>query len=188
MNRLPLVSPVDRVLFLKAQGYIRGLPAEILSALALYTEERFYPAGSTIRPGGSVVEQIYFLGEGRVEIVDEKSSSQRTVSVDAPGIVGLPHYFAGVPRAPTVRASSDTVLLALDADDLDQILEDHFALLLQFARRSALEALTTLRGLGARRPPEDGFEDGSPHETPVSLDVVHRLALARRPRRAKGYS
>ena len=150
MQRLPLVSPLDRVLFLRAQDYIRGQPPELLSALAMYTDERAYAAGALIRPEGQPVERILFLAEGRIETHQQEGAGMVRRAVEAPGVVGLPHHFAGATSAPGVRALDDTLCLELDAGDLDQILEDHFSLLLQFAERSGTEILLAQQLLGEK--------------------------------------
>lgn len=184
MPRLPLVSPLERVLFLKAQPYLEGLPSNILAALASYTHENFYPAGREIRAAGAPIKQILFLGEGAVEISgsapDEGPSFVPERRIDSPGAIGLADHFAGTPRPPAVRAVEGTLGIEISTTDLDQILEDHFPLLLQVARTSALQTLMTFEALTDAREPEAGFESGEQRETPVQIDLVQRLARARR--------
>jgi len=179
MARLPLVSPLDRILFLKAQPYLENQPPGLLTALASYTQERMYPAGSTIRKADQPVSRILFLGRGRVEIGEDPATGLRGNLIDAPGIVGLAHHFAGIDRTPPVEAASDTLCLEISTTDLDQILEDHFSLLLEFARRNAEQAHASHLQLGAARPPEEGFAQHAQRDTPIQLDLVQRLAQAR---------
>lgn len=201
MARLPLVSPLDRILFLKAQPYLETQPFEVVTALASYTEERFYRAGSMIRSRGERVREVLFLAEGEVEIRFGPGFPMRRVT--APGVVGLSHYFAAhsptlaragsgsatdaahpseaaIEVAPAVRARADTLCLAIGADDLEQLLEDHFTLMLQFAYRTGEEAHRNRIALGPDRPPEPGFEAAERDRTPVDLDLVQRLARVRR--------
>lgn len=175
--RLPLVSPLDRILFLKAQPYLRGQPPDVLTVLGSYTQEQTYRSRGLIRPGGQPVERICFLGEGRVELTMDDGG---TKVVEAPGVIGLAHHFAGTKSAPEVRALEPTLCLELAVGDLDQILEDHFTLLHQFARRGGEEAVKALRALRHARPEERGFDEEDLDETPARLDLVHRLARARR--------
>ena len=180
MARLPLVSPLDRILFLKTQPYLLGQSPDVLTVLASYTEERFCSRGASLRSGATRVDEVLFLVEGSVEIDEVSNPSEPSREVAAPGVIGLPHHFAGIERPPDVRALEDTLCLALDVGDLDQILEDHFSLLLSFAYRSGAESLRVLQQLGPNRPNEPGFRDEQRRETPARLDLVQRLARARR--------
>lgn len=181
MARLPLISPLDRILFLKAQPYLAGQPPEVLTALASYTEERFHDSGDVVREGDRPVGEIFFLAEGalqtEVAVDGHRIGTRRIV---APGVVGIPHLAAEVCDAPAVVAEGETLLLALDANELDQIFDDHPSLLLNFILRTSEQALAAQRALGARRPDEPGFAAEDQFGTPVELDLVHRLARARR--------
>lgn len=180
MARLPLVSPLDRILFLKAQPYLVGQAPEVLTALASYSEERFFARGSVVRSGAEWVEEVLFLVEGRLQVDEVSETWEPPREVSAPGVIGLPHHFAGIHRPPDVRALDDTLCLAIGVGDLDQILEDHFTLSLCFATRTGQEAIRALRMLGRDRPDEPGFPSGLARETPAQLDIVQRLAYARR--------
>jgi CRP-like cAMP-binding protein len=180
MKRLPLVSPLDRALFLKAQPYLDGLTSNVLAALASYTEERFYPAGEPIRRAGSLIDQVIFLASGRVYVEGPPEILSHGMRIEAPGAVGCAHHFAGSKLTPSVHALDDTLCLEIAVEDLAQILEDHFPLLLQMARTSCEQAVMSTIALGDARPPEAGFEDVDQLETPVQLDLVHRLARAKR--------
>ncbi len=179
MARLPLVSPLDRALFLKAQPYLDGLSPNVLAALASYSEERFYAAGALIRAQDTPIERILFLGSGEVEIIRPNERDSVGLRIQAPGCVGLAHHFASVAQPPAVYAVSDTLCLEIATIDFDQILEDHFALLLEIGRTSCEHAIANFKELRESRPPEAGFEVKDRHETPVRLDLVHRLARAR---------
>jgi signal-transduction protein with cAMP-binding, CBS, and nucleotidyltransferase domain len=119
MARLPLVSPVERALFLKAQPYLEGLSSSVLAVLASYTEERFYPAGAVIREAFSPVERVVFLGSGAVEVAGPSDLPPQAVRIEAPGAIGLAHHFAGAESPPRIRAVVDTLSLELPTVDLD---------------------------------------------------------------------
>jgi CRP-like cAMP-binding protein len=180
MPRLPLVSPLDRALFLKAQPYLEGLSASVLATLASYTEEQFYPAGALIRAADSPIERIHFLGSGEIEITRPGEVDSEGVRIEAPGAVGLAHHFSRVTTSPAIHAVIDTLCLEIATIDLDQILEDHFSLLLEIARTSCEHAIANFKELAEKRPEEAGFEIIDHRETPVQLDLVHRLARAKR--------
>lgn len=175
MARLPLVSPLDRILFLKAQPYLIGQTPEVLTALASYTEDRYHAAGSVVRPASKGLEEILFLAEGAVDIV-----GQRLRRIEAPGVIGIPHAATRASDVPEIRSVEDTLLLAIATDDLDQILDDHSALLMNFSLRTAEQVLAVERALDADRPGISGFAPEDDIGTPIELDLVHRLARARR--------
>ena len=175
MAHLPLVSPLDRILFLKAQPYLRGQRPAVLTALASYTEERYVAAGAVVRPASKRLEEILFLAEGAVQI-----AGRERVRIEAPGVIGIPHAAANSSPVPEIRSLEDTLLLAIALADMDQIQEEHSALLMNFALRTAEEALAAERRLGERRPSLAGFDREEAFGTPVELDLVHRLARVRR--------
>lgn len=181
MARLPLVSPVERALFLRAQPYLSRLTSPVLTALASYTEERVYRPGAQIRVEGQRVERILFLGSGVVEIGGPPHVASRPMQIEAPGAVGLAHHFAGRAAAPLVRATAESLCLEISVRDLDQILEDHFPMVHQVAITSCEQAVISIKALGRHRPDEEGFagKEGC-QETPASLDLVQRLAWAKR--------
>ena len=175
MARLPLVSPLDRILYLKAQPYLVGQTPEVLTALASYTEDRYHDAGSVIRPASKRLDEILFLAEGTVEIFE---ASRRRI--EAPGVIGIPHAATRSTDVPEIRSVDDTLLLAIATEDMDQIFDDHAALLMMFARRTAEQCLGVERALGDPRPIVPGFAPEDDVGTPIELDLVHRLARARR--------
>jgi CRP-like cAMP-binding protein len=176
MSRLPLVSPLDRALFLKAQAYLEGISSNVLAALASYTEERFYAAGTLIRAEGEKLDRLIFLGEGGVEVFGMRGLDGPSRLIEAPGAIGLAHHFSGSMHAPVLRAATDALCLELRVDDLDQILEDHFSLLLQMSRTSCYQAVFGIQNLKAKRPPLAAFEQAAVGQTPIQLDPVARLA------------
>ncbi|MCR9093138.1 MAG: cyclic nucleotide-binding domain-containing protein [bacterium] len=175
MARLPLVSPLDRILFLKAQPYLVGQTPGVLTALASYTEDRFHAAGTVVRPASKRFDEILFLAEGAVEILE--ASARR---IEAPGVIGIPHAATGATEAPEIHAAEDTLLLAIATADMDQILDDHSALLMNFSLRTAEQFLHVERSLGDQRPEIPAFSEEDGAGTPIELDLVHRLARARR--------
>jgi CRP-like cAMP-binding protein len=180
MARLPLVSPLDRALFLKAQPYFEGLAPNLLALLASHGEEEFFPAGSWIRRAGEAIDRVHFFGAGRLAVDHAFEGRRGTVEIEAPGAIGLSDHFAGTPVPPAVRAVVDTFCLSLATADFDQILEDHFALVHVIARASCDSAVASFKSQAAARSDESGFEEADEIDTPATLDLVQRLARARR--------
>lgn len=186
MARLPLVSPLDRALFLKAQPYFEGLPPNLLALLASLGEEEFFPAGARIRRAGDPIDRVLFFGAGRLAVDHVFSDRPASVEIEAPGAIGLADHLAGTTVPPAARAVVDTFCISLTTDDLDQILEDHFALVHTIARASCDSAVATRKAQAAARTDEPGFDAEDALETPATLDLVQRLARARRAPFLKG--
>lgn len=180
MSRLPLASPLDRALFLKAQPYFEGLPPNLLALLASHGEPIFFPAGSVARPAYRPIETVLFFGSGALALELPHAKGRTRFEIAPPGAVGLADHFAQSPAPPAVRAIADTPCLSFSTADLDQILEDHFALVHQFARASGDTIVGTRQALADVREDERGFDAADLIETPTRLDLVQRLARARR--------
>jgi len=175
MSRLPLLSPLDRALFLKGQHYFETLPPRLLTALASYTTEVLYKKGSLVRAHSSSVDEFLFLANGAMQVGEGKVARR----ISAPAGIGLHHYFAQGGEVPAVYALEDTLCLQIDIDAFLQIAEDYPALLLQLARTGCRDTLDAFQKLGAQRPPEPGFEQSSA-SVPAQLDLVQRVAQARK--------
>ncbi len=180
MARLPLVSPLDRALFLKAQPYFEGLPPNLLALLASHSEEMFFPAGATVRRAGAAIDTVHFFGSGALAVEHTIDGRTASFEVTAPGAIGLADHFAQTPAPPAIRARYDTHCLTLSTVDLDQILEDHFPLMHQFARASCDAVVDARKALAEFRMDEPGFGASDLIDTPATLDLVQRLARARR--------
>jgi CRP-like cAMP-binding protein len=165
---------------LKAQPNLEGLPSEVLAVLASYSNEASYPAGAWIRRAGESIGEVFFIGKGVVEVGGPGDSEWGRRQVSGPGGVGLAHHFARLGEPPSIRAIDETVGLEIDVSDFDQIIEDHFPLLFEMSRTTALHVVEATRELGSDRIPEPGFPLDHMVETPIELDLVQRLSRARR--------
>lgn len=181
MARLPLVSPLDRALFLKAQPYLDGLPPNLLALLASHTEEVFFAKGERVRRHGDPIDTIHFFGTGAFEILPELGEGRiGRFELTAPGVIGLVDHLAQTTRPPAVRAAVDTLCLAIGTDELDQILEDHFPLVHQIARANSDTIVRARMAERDERRDEPGFAQPELVDAPAELDLVQRLARARR--------
>ncbi len=176
MARLPLVSPLDRALFLKAQPYLEGLASTALAALAKYTEESFFDRHQPVYARGAPPDKIYFLASGGVRI---QYATGRPFDIFSPGGIGLVEYLAQSEEPPAAWALEETLALSLDADSFMQILEDDFVLYMSIASSLARSSMEALCGWSSKRPAERGFSEDRLKETVATLDLVHRLAQAR---------
>jgi len=176
MARLPLVSPLDRALFLKAQPYLEGLPPRAIAALGQYTEERSFGRGEVVYEAGQATDHIHFLSSGRMRT---QYPAAEPFDVAAPGGIGLVECLAESEAPPRVWAVEETFALSLGAGELVQLMEDDFLLYETLARSLARVGLDELRTQPPSRRAEPGFPPGPADASSGSLDLVHRIARAR---------
>ncbi|MFP5347628.1 MAG: putative nucleotidyltransferase substrate binding domain-containing protein [Actinomycetes bacterium] len=97
--------------FLKEQAPFDGLAAPDLEALARHIEVEYIPAGTeVISAGESVLDHLYLIRKGAVDVVDRG----RVVDQLGPGdVVGHISMLSGLPPPLTVRTSEDTLFYRL---------------------------------------------------------------------------
>ncbi len=176
MPELPLVSPLDRVLFLRAHPYFRRLDAPLLAVLASHTVERHFRHGEVLIPEGEPNRFFYILGEGRVRTTE---TGRAFFDVSAPGGVGMLHTIARRSRETGAIALSDGLALEIEIESYLQIVEDHFPMVLLHANVTSRLAAEAERAIGlcpgcSERPRV------AVSEVVESLDLVECLARVRR--------
>ncbi len=171
-----LVSPVERLLYLKSLPTLAGLPAAELASLADRAVERFFSRGAVILREGRPVTAIYLVVEGAL-VVHRRGQFVARVGPGA-GVGGL-GLFARDPEGAQVSAEEDTLTLELDSDTLLEVLEDRFPVLLHMVRDLARQVVDLITRL--RLDPATG---SPPFELPVDpsqeLDLVQRIFFLRK--------
>jgi len=175
LDREPLVGTVGRLLALKRNPTLSGLPAGLLSVVAEYARDRLFPKGSVLLREGEPVESVFFVVAGRVHM----TLRGRTLGDAGPGAgVGGFGFFARDPEGLGAVAETDVVALELDADRLLEIFEDNFPVLLHILRETCRELVRAARRvpgeLAAKMPTVKGPADPLPE-----LDLVERIFLLR---------
>ncbi len=179
MRNLPLVSPIDRALFLKAQPYLAGISPQMIAVLAAHSEEREFGPQETVFAAGVPPDTIFFLSTGGVRIEYDDTRSKAAIEVEAPGGVGLMEYLVCSEHPPAVRATTQTQALAVDPRIFMQLVEEDFRLYQSIARTLGRAVLDARNALGPRRLPERGYGEQPPGPLPESLDLVQKLVRAR---------
>jgi CRP-like cAMP-binding protein len=171
-----LVSPVERLLYLKSLPTLSGLPAAELASLADRAVERFFSKGAVLLREGRAVNAIYLVVEGALAV----RRRGRFVTRVGPGAgVGGLGLFARDPEGAQVLAEEDTLTLELDTDTLLEVLEDRFPVLLHVLRDIARQVVDLIIRL--RLDPTAG---APPFQLPVDpageLDLVERIFFLRK--------
>jgi CRP-like cAMP-binding protein len=165
----------ERLLALRSFSLLAPLPASDLALVARLSRERDFGAGQTVVTEGEPVQTVHLLISGRAAV------SRAGVPVETIGAfdtLGLLPIAAELPHLVTAVALEPIVTLEIDADLVDEVLEDDFALFVRVLRLAAASARgpSVLRGDGRDpSPPADAFPD----ELFGPLDAARRLLVLR---------
>lgn len=180
LRSLPLVSPLHRALFLKAQPYLAGLPPKVIAVLAEHSEECDFHAREVVYEEGAPPQTLFFLSTGSIRIQYGEPGAGAPIDIDAPGGVGLMEHLARSERPPAAWALEETQTLAVDLEVFMQLVEEDFILYQTIARTLSRAVLAARGALAAQRLCERGYPKAVEDAVaPESLDLVHKLVLVR---------
>lgn len=176
MSELPLVSPLDRVLFLRSRPDFVDLDPTVLVAIANHTEERSYREGEEIFAESDLHRHVHFLVEGTVRTT---VGGEVSYDVSAPGGVGLMRELARSPEPGGAIALTEVVSLRIEIENFFQVMEDHFHLVLGLMR-SFTALISSAEEQLEIAPGGVVCVDCSEPDSDESLDLVQKLSRARR--------
>ncbi len=176
-DRVRLIGPLERALFLKSVDLLGSLDPAELAVFADHARERTFAAGETIFSPDVPIESFHAIVEGSVRATGhEHRDGETLLPRDTPGFVGL---VAGIPNGLGAVALEDVTTLEFGEDALFDILEDNFPVLLSFLRYFARLVLDVRRRIpaGTYLAPLEEIVDVRGDD----LDFVERMAIVRRP-------
>ena len=113
----------DAVAMLASAPLLTALSPELIERLAAEAETVKLSAGEYLMRVGEPADAIYFVRNGRLEVL--KGGEEHVVDVISRGAaVGELGTLSGAPRSADVRAARDSELLSISRDDLDAILTE----------------------------------------------------------------
>lgn len=174
-SKVRMISPVERALFLRTLDPLGSFSPAELATVSQQARERFFRKGTRIFRRGEPVGSLHIVVEGRVRVEGSEYGE---------GVVGPEESLGGLsllsrwPEGLDAVAETDTLTLEIEADDMSDLLEDHFSVLHQTIRDigSRMLSLRKQTREGAYLAPAEGLE-AAPHE---SLDLIERLLYLRR--------
>jgi CRP-like cAMP-binding protein len=165
---------VQRIHALRSLWGNAALSTSTLAAVAAHTTAVRIPAGAVLGRDGEAVRVTYAMIEGEVR----GSRDGRSIGTFGPrSVVGMIPVLARDPRGFDYVATRDSTALALAADDLLEMIEDHFELMYAALRALAADAIALRLGL-----PDAGFSGKlrPSIECPARpLDLIERLLYLR---------
>src|SRR5436190_7435101 len=146
------VGPIETLRAMRVSFGQEGASAPALAAFAQLATALHVPAGVHLTRESEPFGTVYFVIKGKLRV----SRAGTTIGVVAePSALGALAAMAGDTRGVDSVAVSDAVVLAVRAEDVLEILEDHFDMMQSALRRSASEAIKIRRAL----TPHAGFSN-----------------------------
>lgn len=174
------VGRVERLVALRAFPGAAHLSSAELVALSSIAEPLRFGKGARLIRADEQTAALFLCVEGRLRVRRDGVAGDETL--EAGGIVGEAHALARDARGLECQADTDAVVLRIGIEDLEDVFEDHPAVLAltarELARRAVGEGLATLSP-PARRRALDG--ERSPSQPPLDgpLDLVERILFLR---------
>ncbi|MGA9277694.1 cyclic nucleotide-binding domain-containing protein, partial [Ilumatobacter sp.] len=129
------VIPAVTIALVRSVDIFRALPVTALEGVAQIASEVVVPAGDTIVVQGERGDRYYVIAEGLVEVLEDDVRVNTMGRGDGFGEIALLHE---IPRTATVRALSETWLIAIEREPFLVALTGH-APTLASARQVAAE-------------------------------------------------
>ncbi|MGW2587918.1 patatin-like phospholipase family protein [Streptomyces virginiae] len=131
--------------------FLRNLPSEELEAISGRLKAEHYLAGDLVFSEGEPADRMYLIASGQVEVVS--GENQRTLAALGQGsFVGELSLLLHEPRSASLRASSDTLLLALHQADLEDLLGQYPAIGIEISRELGRRLIARGRQLAPASP------------------------------------
>jgi len=109
--------------FLRKIPLFAGLSDEDLHQMCQSIEEVHLPAGEMLFSEGSSGQKAYVIQEGTLEVLKASSGRDVLLAVRGPGeVIGEIALLESSPRMAGVRARTDSILYAIQKEDLDRLL------------------------------------------------------------------
>lgn len=119
--------------FLRKVPLFSDLSEEDFALLGEMVEEKKISAGEILFTEGSPGHEAYVIKEGELEVLKKSADRELLIAVRGPGeVIGEMAMLEEAPRMATVKARTDSILLAIEKEELNELME---------RSRSALNAL-----------------------------------------------
>ena len=137
-NTAGAIDVWQRMFFLRSSVIGQDLPASRLKLLAEISKSITAPAGTVVVHEGRLGNHFYLVCSGSLELSFQGKTIDQLGHGDSFGALAL---LAGQRRPMTVRATSDSELIAISRIDFLDLIETHPALVRSFARSIANQVL-----------------------------------------------
>ena len=126
------LARIEIVVFLQGVDLFSHCKAEEILRIAAIASERSVAAGETIYQANAASDALYCVVRGEVELASANGESRRVRPLEA---FGVEEILSGRMREATARASTDGLLVAIDADDFFDLLANNVDIVKALFRR-----------------------------------------------------
>ena len=174
-DKLRMVSPMERALYLRSLPSLRGLTPEALSLLARNARERSFRKGSALAGPGEKVGSFHLVVEGRVRAEGGEHGGE---VLGPREVIGYHSMLALGEEEFSAVAEADTTTLEIDFEDLKDMFEDQFLVLHHEFRAVTGRMLRLRRDIpdGTYLAPAEGILEPPGHR----LDLMERVLFLTR--------
>ncbi|MFZ6031338.1 MAG: HEAT repeat domain-containing protein [Chloroflexota bacterium] len=116
----PMLSTVEKVIFLKTVSSFAAMPDDALADVALLLDEQEAIAGERIIEKGEAGDSMYIVVDGRVRVHNDHVTLNYLGAGDVFGELAV---LASEPRSASVTAEEDALLLRLEQYELYELME-----------------------------------------------------------------
>ncbi|MGE0326962.1 MAG: Crp/Fnr family transcriptional regulator [Polyangiaceae bacterium] len=167
---------VERIIALRRfPGFVNLRPSEI-AAIAAFTQEQLFPAGTALTKPGRPVQSIFFIVEGQVNYYEDGEFVRQWGPHD---VIGGMAAMTQDPAGQHFVAADDVIVFEVAYEDMLDVFEDHFGILVAVLGGMSRGMLQARRELGL----DGGYEPPVRPETPPHslprLTLVEKILFLR---------
>ncbi|MEZ4373504.1 MAG: cyclic nucleotide-binding domain-containing protein [Polyangiaceae bacterium] len=167
---------VERIIALRRfPGFVNLRPSEI-AAIAAFTQEQLFPSGTALTKPGRPVQSIFFIVEGQVNYYEDGEFVRQWGPHD---VIGGMAAMTQDPAGQHFVAADDVIVFEVAYEDMLDVFEDHFGILVAVLggmSRGMLQARRELGLDGGYEPPVN--PETPPHSLP-RLTLVEKILFLR---------
>ncbi|MFK7985220.1 MAG: cyclic nucleotide-binding domain-containing protein [Sandaracinaceae bacterium] len=163
----PMIGKVERFVALRSFGGWDGLPTKEIALIASLTRPRRFKRGDTVFVEGEPVDSVYMVISGNLSL--RRKGRELGRYGPRSGVGGLAG-FARDPDGYDCVALEDTLTLEVDIEDIEEVLEERFHILLTMLRgmaRQSIQVRQTIPSAGFTHSPDAGTECPAHRLNPV---------------------
>ncbi|MGM0576538.1 MAG: cyclic nucleotide-binding domain-containing protein [Myxococcota bacterium] len=147
-----MLSTVARLMLLKSVETFRRVPDRELADVAILAREESTQPGEPVLEQGETCSTMYVVVSGEVRV---HAGGRNITTLGPRAVFGELSVLAPAPRAASVTATEETLLLALDHESLYEVMSDHVSV-----ARGIIEAMAErIRGHEGLEHSETGWAE-----------------------------